>query len=160
MKKTTTVLLTMGLLTMGLVADATIARSQTLDVQEQCASQARKAFQELENENRAEHKQSTLTQRGVSDYQSHYHTKLDRCLMLIQRRSFVPLSANLSDQQRQSVLVDANERRYYAIYIETQLAAEPKPRLDVCELIPGMRLKTVCKTRDEFDAFVATYVEQ
>ena len=80
--------------------------------------------------------------------------------MLIHRRSFVPLSANLSDQQRQSILVDANERRHYAIYIETQLAAEPKPKLDVCELIPGMRLKTVCRTREEFDAFVATYMEQ
>ena len=146
--------------TMGLVACGTIARSQSLDVQERCASQARKAFQELEEVNRAEYSQSTLIRKGVSDYQSHYNTKLDRCLMLIHRRSFVPLSANLSDQQRQSVLVDANERRYYAIYVETQLAVESKPRVDVCELVPGMRLKTVCKTRDEFDAFVATYIEQ
>ena len=58
------------LLAMGFVACGTIARAQTLDVQEQCASQARKAFQELENENRAEHRQSTLIQRGVSDYQN------------------------------------------------------------------------------------------
>jgi hypothetical protein len=57
-------------------------------------------------------------------------------------------------------MVDANERRTYAVYIETQLAAEPKPKLDVCELVPGMRLKTVCKTRDEFDAFVAGYMEE
>ena len=122
MRKATTVLLTMGF-----VACGTIARSELLDVQERCASQARKAFQELENENRAEYKQSTSIQKGVSDYQSHYNTKLDRCLMLIHRRSFIPLSASLSDQQRQSVLVDANERRYYAVYIETQLAVEPKP---------------------------------
>jgi hypothetical protein len=141
------------------VACGTIAHSQSLDVQERCASQARKAFQEQEDENRARSNQSTLIQKGVSNYQSHYHTKLDRCLMLIDRRSFVPLSTNLSDQQRQSVLVDANERRHYAIYIETQLAVETKPRIDLCELVPGMRLKTVCKTREEFDAFVATYME-
>jgi hypothetical protein len=67
MRKVTTVLVTMGL-----VAYGTVARSQTLDVQEQCASQARKAFQDLENENRAEYRQSTLIQKGVSDYQSHY----------------------------------------------------------------------------------------
>jgi hypothetical protein len=152
--------ITAVLLTTGFVACGAIARAQSLDVQAQCASQARKAFQELENENRAEYKQSASMQRGASDYQNHYNTKLDRCLMLIHRRSFIPLSANLSDQQRQTVLVDANERRHYAIYIETQLAAEPKPRLDVCELIPGMRLKTVCKSRDEFDAFVAPYMEQ
>jgi hypothetical protein len=155
MRKTAAVLLTMGF-----VACGTIARAQSLGVQEQCASQARKAFQDLEDENRAEYKQSTLTQRGASGYQSHYNTKLDRCLMLVHRRSFIPLSASLSDQQRHSVLVDANERRTYAIYIETQLAAEPKPKLDVCELVPGMRLKTVCKTRDEFDAFVAGYMEE
>lgn len=145
--------------TMGFVACGTIARSQSLDVQERCASQARKAFQELEDENRARYDQSTLIQKGVSDYQSHYNTKLDRCLMLIHRRSFIPLSASLSDQQRQSVLVDANERRYYAIYFETQLAVEPKPKIGMCELVPGMRLKTVCKTREEFDAFVASYME-
>ena len=145
---------------MGFVACGTIARSQSLDVQERCASQARRAFQDLENENRAEYNQSTSIHGGVSDYQSHYNTKLDRCLVLIHRKSFIPLSSNLSDQQRQSFLLDANERRYYAIYIETQLAAEPQPKLDKCELAPGMRLKSACKTRDEFDAFVATYMEE
>jgi hypothetical protein len=145
---------------MGFVACGTMARAETLDVQERCASKARKAFQELEDENKARYNQSTLTHEAVSDYQNHYNRKLDRCLMLINRRSVLPLSANLSDQQRQSVLVDANERRYYANYIETQLAAETKPKIDMCELMPGMRRKTVCTTREEFDAFAATYLEQ
>jgi hypothetical protein len=145
---------------MGFVACGTMARSQSLDVQEQCASEARRAFQELEDENKAKYNQSTLIHEGVSDYQNHYNTKLDRCLMLINRRSVLPLSANLSDQQRQSALVDANERRYYANYVETQLAAETKPKIEMCELMPGMRQKTVCTTRAEFDAFAATYLEQ
>jgi hypothetical protein len=145
---------------MGFVACGTAARSQSLDVQERCASEARKAFQELEDENKAKYNQSTLTHEAVSDYQSHYNAKLDRCLMLINRRTVLPLSTNLSDQQRQSVLVDANERRYYANYVETQLAVETKPKIETCELMPGMRRKTVCTAREEFDAFAAAYLEQ
>lgn len=148
------------LLAISLSAYGTVAHSQSLAVQQQCAAQARKAFQELEKENRAEFNPSTSVNRGIGDYQSHYNPKLDRCLMLIQRRSPIPLSTDNSDQQRQWIMIDANERRYYAVYVETQLAAEPTPRLDKCELVPGMRLKTVCKSRDEFDAFVATYMEQ
>jgi hypothetical protein len=145
---------------MGFVACGTMARSQSLDIQERCASEARKAFQELEDENKAKYNQSTLIDKGGSDYQSHYNTKLDRCLMLVNRRSVLPLSENLSDQQRQSFLVDANERRYYATYVETQLAVETKPKIDTCELTPGIRRKIPCTTREEFDAFAATYLEQ
>jgi hypothetical protein len=145
---------------MGFAACSTMARSQSLDLQERCASEARRTFQELEDENKAKYNQSTLIQKDVSDHQSHYNTKLGRCLMLINRRSVLPLSANLSNQQRQSILVDANERRYYANYIETQLAAETKPKIEMCELRPSMRQKTVCTAREEFDAFAATYLEQ
>jgi hypothetical protein len=145
---------------MGFVVGGTMARAHSLDVQERCASEARKAFQELEDENLARYDPSTLLHKGVSDYQSHYNTKLDRCLMLINRRSVLPLATNLSDQQRQSVLVDANERRTYANYIETQLAVETKPKIGLCELTPGLRQKTACTTREEFDAFAATYLEQ
>ena len=148
------------LLTMSFVLQGAIAQSQSLTVQEQCASQARKTFQELETESRAQYDPSTSVSRGISDYQNHYNAKLDKCLMLINRRSPVPLSENLSDQQRQSILIDANERRRYASYVETQLAAEPNPKLDKCELVPAMRLKTVCKSREEFEAFVAPYMEQ
>jgi hypothetical protein len=148
------------LLSISLIGYGTTARSQSLAVQEQCASQARKTFQELESENRAEHNPSTTINRGNSDYQSHYNSKLDKCLMLIHRRLLVPLSTDHADQQRQSIMIDANERRHYAIYAETQLAAELAPKLDKCELVPGMRFKTACKSREEFDAFVASYMEQ
>jgi hypothetical protein len=144
---------------MGFVVCGTTARSESLGIQERCASEARKAFQELEDENKSKYNQSTLVQGGASDYQSHYNKKLDRCLILINRRLVLPLATDLSDQQRQSVLVDANERRYYANYVETQLVAETKPKIETCELMPGMRRKTVCTTRAEFDAFAATYLE-
>lgn len=149
-----------GFIILDLVTCSTIARSHSLDAQEQCAADARKTFQELEEENKVKYNQSTLIQSGTSAYQSHYNSKLDRCLLLISRRSFLPLSANLSDQDRRSILIDANERRYYAIYIETQLANETKPKIEKCELRPGMRQRTPCTTRAEFDAFVARFLEQ
>jgi hypothetical protein len=138
----------------------TPAYSQSLELQERCAAEASKAFHQLESENDARYDPATLIRRGVGDFQSHYNTKLNRCLLLINRVAVIPLSTNLSNQQRQSFLVDANERRYFASYVETQLALETKPKIERCELRPTMRYKTVCTTRDEFDAFVATYLEQ
>jgi hypothetical protein len=114
----------------------------------------------LQDENDAKYNPSTLIQKSVDNFQSHYNAKLNRCLLLINRVSVMPLATNLSNQQRQSVLVDANERRYYATYIETQLAEETKPKIERCELRPTMRSRTVCSTRDEFDAFVAAYLEE
>ena len=57
------------------------AHSQSLDQQATCAAQAKKAFQEYS----AEYKRS-VAKEGVSnlnsDYQSHYNTKINRCLIL------------------------------------------------------------------------------
>ena len=138
----------------------TPAHSQSLEVQERCAAEASNTFRQLESENDAKYDPATLIQKGVDNFQSHYNSKLKRCLLLINRVAVIPLSTNLSNQQRQSFLVDANERRYYASYVETQLALETKPKIDRCELRPTMRYKTVCTSRDEFDAFVATYLEE
>ena len=136
------------------------AHSQSLDLQERCATEARNTFRQLENENDARYDPAALIQKPVGDYQSHYNSKIRRCLLLVNRVAVIPLSANLSSQQRQSFLVDANERRYYASYAETQLATESKAKVERCELRPTMRYKTDCTSRDEYDAFVATYLEQ
>ncbi len=139
---------------------ASPAHSQPLDLQERCAADAGNTFRQLQDENDAKYNPSTLIQKSVDNFQSHYNTRLNRCLLLINRVSVLPLSTNLSNQQRQSVLVDANERRYYATYIETQLAEETKPKIDRCELRSTMRSRTACSTRGEFDAFVAAYLEE
>jgi hypothetical protein len=123
-------------------------------------AQLRPAFQELENENREKYNPSTLVQNIASKYQNHYNTKLDRCLLLIRRVLVLPLATNLSDQQRQMILIDANEKRPYATFVETQLATEMRPRIDKCELAPDIRLKMACSARNDFDAFVARYLEQ
>jgi ABC-type transporter MlaC component len=136
------------------------AHSQSLALQERCAAEASNTFRQLQSENDAKYDPATLIQKAVGNFQSHYNSKLNRCLLLISRVAVIPLSTNLSNQQRQSFLVDANERRYYASYVETQLALETKPKVERCELRPTMRYRTVCTSRDEFDAFVATYLEE
>jgi hypothetical protein len=143
-----------------LAACANTARSQSLGNQERCAAAANNAFRQLESENDARYDSPTLIHKVVSNFQSHYNSKLKRCLLLVNRVTVLPPATNLSNQQRQSFLVDANERRYYASYAETQLASETKPKIDRCELRPTMRYKTECKGRGEYDAFVATYLEQ
>jgi len=142
------------------LAWAPLAHAGSLDLQERCKSDASRTFQELEDENNAKYDPSSMVRKNASDHQNHYNTKLNRCLLLVQRRTVLPLATNLSNQMRQSILIDANERRTYALYVETQLAEETKSKIEKCELRPGMRQRTVCATRDQFDAFVASYLEE
>jgi len=98
----------MCVMVLGQLAWSDVTYSQSLELQERCASNARKAFQDIEEENRAKYDPSALVQKAVSDYQSHFNTKINRCLMLVHRRTVLPLSTNLSNQARQAVLIDAN----------------------------------------------------
>jgi hypothetical protein len=136
----------------------TSARSQSLDLQEKCASQARKTFEELQNEDKAN--QSPLLEPGavVGDYQSHYNTKLNRCLLLITRWNSYskPNSVVISSR----FLIDANERRYYASHVEQRLVKEATSSMVSCELTPRIFEKVPCKARGDFDAFVAPYMEE
>ena len=94
------------------IAGTTLARAQSLDLQATCASQARRAFEEFKNDDQA-NETRLLEVTSHYDYQSHYNTKLNRCLMLINRRRVVaaagnPYQASITDGL---YLVDANERR-------------------------------------------------
>ena len=92
------------------IACATLARSQSLDLQATCATQARKAFQEWENEWRTGPFGRGYTTVS-SDYQSHYNTKIKKCLLLIEATRM------LGNQISTFVnLIDAYERRPYATY--------------------------------------------
>ena len=156
MNRTTAVLL----FALAQLAWAPLANAGSLDLQERCKTDASRTFQELEDENTAKYDPAALVRRPTSDHQNHYNARLDRCLLLIQRRIVLPQATNLSNQVRQSILIDANERRTYALYIETQLAEETKSKIERCELRPGMRQRMSCTTRDQFDAFVATDLEE
>jgi hypothetical protein len=95
--------------------------------------------------------------RVSSDYQNHFYTKLGKCLLLTETMD------NLGGRSTTTAyLIDANERRIYAIHTWT---SQPDKKYwevspTICELTPTMTEKKTCTSRDEFDAFVAPYLEQ
>jgi hypothetical protein len=132
------------------------SHSQSLDLQALCATQARKAFQEAELEYKNDPVGKMFTTVS-SDYQSHYNTKLKKCLMLVDATRMV------GDQSSTTVyLTDAFERRIYASYL--WISQKGKKYWEVppstCELTPSLRQKKNCTTRAEFDTFVADYMEE
>ena len=129
------------------------AYAQPLDLQATCAAQARKAFNKFEREWNTDPAVKAFKPPST-DYQSHYNTKLKKCLMLI---------TMMGNQSQTSVyLSDAYERRIYASYL--WFSHEIKEYWEVptitCELIPSLREKKHCNSREEFDAFVAGYMEE
>jgi hypothetical protein len=130
-------------------------QGQTLDQQERCAQQARRAFQQIQAEARISNQKFGSNQIS-SDYQSHYNTKSGKCLMLVETTNMAGSQSDTS-----AYLMDANERRQYAFYL--WISKKDKKYWEVppisCELTPSLREKKVCTSREEFDAFVADYME-
>jgi hypothetical protein len=137
-----------------LLASTIPARSQTPDDQERCAAQARKAFQEWENQL----KKVPLIKTLSSDYESHYNTKIRKCLIVISGMS--TLASGKGSVTTSVTLMDAYERDVFANYIGISSPTKKEvPPMD-CELIPTFQVKKFCANRDEFDAFVAGYMEK
>ena len=121
------------------------AYAQPLDLQATCATQARKAFNEFEREWKTDPAGKAFKTLSA-DYQSHYNTKLKKCLMLI---------TMMGNQSQTSIyLSDAYVRRLYAEY----LSGEVPPI--TCELVPSLQQKKYCTSREEFDTFVAEYMKE
>ena len=134
------------------------AHSQTLELQATCAAQARRAFQEYSAEDKAESaKFGKLMSTMSIDYRSHYNTKINRCLIVTEKMSSVGAQTSTSVN-----LWDALERRNYASWLwqshPTKKYWEVPPL--ACELSPNYQGKRNCATREEFDAFVAEYMEE
>jgi hypothetical protein len=132
-----------------------MAQPQTPSLQEQsiCAKQAKIAFEEW---NASRNKVPDLKPFN-GDYQSHYNSKLNKCLILIE--GIDEMNGQILTS---ATLMDAFERRVFAHYLwETK---EGKKYWEVpptaCELIPTSQEKTDCSSKEEFDAFVAKYMEQ
>jgi hypothetical protein len=128
-----------------ILSHCTLAHSQSLDFDAMCKAQAEKEFQK----------------GGWNDteawYQNHYNTKLKKCLMLIESRG------RLGAQGTKSLtLPDAYEGRVYATYFwvsdKVKKYWEVPPR--ECTLIPSFSSKRYCETTEEFDEFVAEYLEE
>lgn len=129
-------------------AVSSAAWGQSLQQQEACARQAKLAFEEY----------NSLNHNPLADYQSHYNTKLNKCLILIDDQ-MVPSGKEFLTT---AMLMDAFERRVYGSY---SWRSQPNKKYwevppITCELIPTTREKTFCRSRDEFDAFVSKYMEE
>jgi hypothetical protein len=132
------------------------ASAQTLEYQAMCAAQAKKAFQEAVAEDKIQSQKFGMTTLSF-DYQSHYNTKIKKCLILTGQ------TFTAGKQPTTSIhLWDAFERREYATWLwtahETKKYWEQPPIS--CELIANYQSKRYCKTKEEFDAFVAEFMEE
>jgi hypothetical protein len=128
-----------------LLLTATGVSAQSLEQQAMCAKQAKVAFQDWVDDS----KKGSPNLLQHSEYQSHYNTKLTKCFIAIETMIFGGKSTT-----RGWTLMDAFEQRVYAQYIWT-FPDEPS-----CDLIPTSQTQTHCSSKDEFDAFVAKYMEE
>ena len=156
----------LGLLCLLLIA--TTASAQSLEQQAMCAKQAKAYFQEDNPDNqKANQKALDYGYKSLgSDYVSHYNAKLNRCFVLVDGSSQAPDGRFGTNSQ----LADAFERRIYATYGWTSEKGkrywEVPPT--ICELMPkgkpalneDHRETTNCSSKDEYDAFVAKYMEE
>jgi hypothetical protein len=132
-------------------------QTATLDPQERCAMQAKRAFEEL-------HANAQVGQAPLDKYRSHYYTKTGKCLMLFERNYVDAVAPGTEDFHDLASLIDANDRRQYAAYEKISHLNPPAPGrtepLPRCELTPSLGEEKKCATREEFDAFVNGYLKE
>lgn len=129
------------------------AQGQSLNDQEVCAKQAKVAFEGYYSS------RGSVVKPLSVNYQSHYNPKLNRCFVSIQTGDMVNNQIVTG-----AVLMDAFERRIYASYSFTSPETDKKrvaigPQLS-CVLAPLGQAQTHCSSKEEFDVFVAKYMEQ
>jgi hypothetical protein len=137
------------------IASSVMAWGQSLQEQDMCAKQARSTFQE-DWQNPNEKLPANVTTVSQS-YQSHFNTKLKKCLVLIE----CTLSQG-GELTTSAQLMDAYERRMYAYYFRSSNLTEEfwQAITSNCEMTRSFQEKTHCTSREEFDAFVAKYMEE
>ena len=136
---------------------ASSARAQSLDLQAKCSAEARNAFQEYSAEDKADSAKLGISPPLSFDYESHYNTKINRCLILTEK--MWPAGKQTSTAIN---LWDANERRSYGSWLWTSDPVKKywEVRPIACELVPNYKDKKNCSTKEEFDGFVASYMEE
>jgi hypothetical protein len=125
-----------GLVCLSLIITTNVS-AQSLQEQFICAKQAKVAFEKYD----ADSKGAAPNLELSSEYQSHYNPKLNKCFIDIE-------TAGIGF--RSAVLMDAFEQRIYAAY-DTDYN---------CDLTPTSQDKRTCSSKDEYDAFVAKYMEE
>ena len=113
-----------------------------LDFKRQCAAEADRFFKFWNND-----------PKSTSRYESHYNPSRKACFVLILDSD---VSSNKpSENYLELTLFDAVERRQYAYLFKWD---EPK-QLPICTLMPGDGENKACDSHEEFNAFVANYME-
>lgn len=136
------------------VAFATTAHAQSLIDQAQCAAQAKTEYQEFLTE--WKQKGGENLELDLSEYESHYNAELQRCLMLL---SIAVFSHSTGKLTQTITLDDAFDHRGYAAFSRI-ISDRALDVLMLCTLTPTYGDTLNCKTRAEFDEFVARYMEQ
>ncbi len=85
----------------------------------------------------------------TADYHGYYSGRLHHCLMLVEESA-----SSKRGLERVSFVVDITEQREYAYYLADNNAVV------ICELKPAFNHEIFCKNRDEFDDFVAAYMDE
>lgn len=119
---------------------------EKLEFQQVCALQAEKVFHSLRNK-----------ESGPNSYQSHYNLKLGRCFMELETYP----DAVAKNVMTTKLLLDAYEQKSYAEY--RWVSKEDKNYGEVpplsCKLMPSPGVEQICKSKDEYEAFVASFME-
>ena len=141
-----------GLLCLSIIAITINASAQSLQEQALCAKQAKIAFEEYSGDPKA-----SGPNKITNDYESHYNPKLNRCFIAIDTTERMG-----QEYFTTALLMDAFERRVYASYGWMSHTGEKYWEVPptTCELTPSTKEQTHCSSKDEYDAFVAKYMEE
>jgi hypothetical protein len=135
------------------------SRLEDLQLQEKCAEQAKKVFNEYKSAPLPNIYLKNPQPRELdTEYQSHYNAKLGKCFMEI--KSTI-LDQQGGDASFNRFLADAYERRVYADYMWNSRKDKKYWEVPpiICKLIASSASEQICKSEDEYKAFVATYIE-
>ena len=129
---------------------SSMVRAQSTDWEAVCAARALSTFQDLGREYRAVLERLNVPfEIKSSNYQAFYSSKIDRCLLTVRKTTSI-----MRESSDMAYLIDADTRRMYAVYIETD------GKIESCNLIPSVQATITCKDRAEFDAYVGVFMEK
>jgi hypothetical protein len=144
-------------------AGGTLADAQTLDQQEHCAADAKRYFNDYQAQFEKEQKEAVdgggymRTERYSAEYRNHCDTKLGKCFILITLRQQVfglLQPAPNGVMQDIEFIADVNENREYGAYWKIYDVG-----MGQCWVNFPANSK-YCKSRPEFEALVAPYLEE
>ncbi len=134
----------------GRAAPSVAVREQPGVVQDKCEFRANIAFREWFELRKAEAQfWNEDVDNLTADYHGYYSGRLQSCLILVEESA-----SSKRGLERVSFVVDITGQREYAYYLADN------NEVVVCELKPAINHQSFCKTRNEFDDFIAAYMDE